>query len=137
VCEEISIYVRTNPFKDIPQYMQSHSMTLSAPTCDTRKIIKAAFTLLDEIFRPGFEYKKTAITLSKIKDANECQIALFGDNDTELDLSLMTTIDRINTREGNEMIKSMACGTNKSAWFMKQIMKSKRYVSGWTEIFRV
>jgi DNA polymerase V len=137
VCEEVSIYIRTNPFKDTPQYMQTHSMTLSAPTCDTRKIIKTSFSLLDEIFKPGFEYKKTAITLSKIKDADSCQISLFGENDTESDLALMMTMDRINAREGNELIKSMACGTNKSAWFMKQVMKSKRYVSGWSEIFKV
>lgn len=56
----------------------------------------------------GFEYKKTAITLSKIKDADSCQVSLFGENDTEFDLSLMMTMDRINAREGNETIKSMA-----------------------------
>lgn len=137
VCEEISIYIRTNPFKDTPQYIQSHSMTLSAPTCDTRKIIRAAFLLLDEIYRPGFEYKKTAVTLSKIKDANECQIALFGENDTELDLALMKTMDKINQREGYEMIKSAASGTNKAAWFMKQVLKSKRFVSGWSELLKI
>lgn len=137
VCTEIEIYIRTNPFKDVPQYMRAASMTLTAPTCDTRKLIKAAFDLLETIFRDGYEYKKAGIRLSKICDADQYQIALFGENDSPEDLSLMYAMDRINEREGNETIKSMACGTNKEAWFMKQVMKSKRFVTGFHELLKL
>jgi DNA polymerase V len=137
VCSEISVYIRTNPFKEIPQYARVERVKLSAPTCDTRKIIREAFKLLDQIFIEGYEYKKAAISLSSIQDASECQIALFGDNDSSLDLTLMKTMDQINAREGQEIIKSAACGTNKEAWFMKQVMKSKRFVSGWGELLKL
>lgn len=137
VCGEIEVYIRTNPFKEVPQYAQVISAPLSAPTCDTRKIIREAWKLLDDIFVSGYEYKKAFIRLSKIQDADEHQISLFGENDSPNDLILMKTMDRINDREGHEMLKIAACGTNKEAWYMKQVMKSPRYVTGWSEIYKI
>ncbi len=137
VCTNIEIYIHTNPYKDIPQYANSISMSLSAPTCDTRKIIKLAWHLLDQIFLNGYEYKKTLIKLSKIQDANQHQVALFGDNDSKEDLILMETMDRINSREGRDTIKSAACATDNKAWYMRQVKKSKRYVTGWNELLKI
>ena len=137
VCSEIEIYIRTNPFKEIPQYVRSISTSLESATCDTRKIIKVAFDLLDEIYRGGYESKKAAIRLSKIQDQDEYQVSLFGKNDTPEDLALMTIMDKVNARDGDETLKVAACGTNKKAWFMKQTLKSPRYVTGWSELLKI
>ena len=137
VCSEIEVYIQTNPFKDVPQYAKSEKYVLSSPTADTRKIIRAAWEALDLIFKNGFEYKKALIKISRIQEANEHQVSLFGDNDSIHDLELMKTMDAINAREGHEMVKVAACGINKEAWYMKQIMKSPRFVTGWSEILRV
>jgi DNA polymerase V len=137
VCREIEIFIRTNPFKEVAQYVRAASITLESPTCDTRKIIKEAFLLLDQIFIPGYEYKKAAIKLSKIQDQSEHQISLFGNNDTVNDLTLMKIMDRVNARDGHETLKVAACGTNKNAWFMKQTLKSQRFVTGWDELLIV
>jgi DNA polymerase V len=137
VCQEIEVYIRTNPFKEIPQYSRAKKKILDAPTCDTRKIIIESWNLLDEIFLGGFEYKKAMIKISRIQEANEHQISLFGSNDTSTDLALMQVMDKINAREGNETVKIAACGTNKEAWFMKQVMKSPRYLSGWNQLMKI
>lgn len=137
VCGEISVYVRTNPYKEVPQYGCSRHLTLTSPTCDTRKLINAALTILKEIYRPGFEYKKAGIHLSKLSDQAEYQVSLFGAYDTEKDLALMYTMDKINEREGQEMLKSAACGVNKAAWYMKQVLKSPRYVTGFNELLKI
>jgi DNA polymerase V len=137
VCGLVEIYIHTNPFKETPQYANAASMILSSPTADTRKIIKAAWKLLDTIFKNGYEYKKAGIKLSKIADQNEYQASLFGDHDTELDLTLMSVMDKINHREGSETIKSAACGINKEAWQMKQIYKSPRYVTGFHSLLKI
>lgn len=137
VCGEIEVYIVTNPHKDIPQYFGKKSLRLEANVADTRKIIKAAWAILDEIFKYGFEYKKAGIRLSRIQDANECQVSLFGENDSREDLALMSVIDKVNERDGHDTLKSMACGTKKEAWFMKQAMKSQRYVTGWSEIIKI
>ena len=96
-----------------------------------------AFDLLDEIYRGGYEYKKAAIRLSKIQDQDEYQVSLFGKNDTPEDLALMTIMDKVNARDGDETLKVAACGTNKKAWFMKQTLKSPRYVSGWSDLLKI
>ncbi len=137
VCGEIEVYIHTNPFKDIPQYSKVGSSILPSPTCDTRKIIREAWNILDDIFLSGFEYKKALVKLSRIQEANEHQVSLFGDNDSTRDITLMQTMDKINAREGHEAVKIAACGTNKEAWYMKQVFKSQRFVSGWSELKKI
>lgn len=138
VCNEVEIYIRTNPFNEgTPQYIRANSVKLPCATCDTRKIVRAAWNLLDEIFIPGFEYKKAAVKLCGIQDQEEHQVSLFGEYDTEKDLTLMRLMDRINAFEGHETLKLAACGTNKEAWFMKQVLKSPRYLTGWNELLKI
>lgn len=137
VAQEIEVYIQTNPFKDIPQYSKSLKSTLSSPSSDTRKIIREAWKVLDQIYLHGFEYKKALVKISRIQDANEHQVSLFGDNDSKEDLELMKVMDKINARDGHETLKIAACGTNKEAWYMKQVLKSPRYVTGWSEIKKI
>lgn len=138
VCQEVEIYIRTNPFKELlPQYARANSIKLDSATCDTRKVIQAAWKLLDEIFINGYEYKKASVKLSKIQDANEHQISFFGGHDTVHDLTIMQTMDKINSRDGHETLKIAACGTNKEAWTMKQVMKSPRYLTGWNDLLKI
>jgi DNA polymerase V len=137
VCQVIEVYIRTNPFKEVPQYVRADSAILISPTCDTRKIIREAWKILDEIFINGFEYKKAMVKLSRIQDGNEHQNSLFGENDTSDDLELMKVMDKINYREGHETVKVAACGVNKESWYMKQVHKSKRYVTGWNELLKI
>lgn len=138
VCQEVEIFIRTNPFKEsVAQYSRANSIRLDSATCDTRKVIRAAWKLLDEIFINGYEYKKACVKLSKIQDANEHQISLFGAHDTVDDLMIMKTMDIINSRDGHETLKIAACGTNKDAWYMNQILKSPRYLTGWNELLKI
>ena len=137
VCQEVEIYIRTNPFKEIPQYASYKTRILPTPTGDTRKIIQAAFDALDEIFINGYEYKKAMVKLSRIQEANEHQLSLFGGHDSDGDLALMHVMDKINAREGQDTVKIAACGTNKEAWFMKQVKKSQRFVTGWNELKKI
>ena len=137
VCQKIEVYIRTNPFKEIPQYMRAESIILDNPTCDTRKIIKAAWDILDKIFVHGYEYKKAMVKLSKIQEQNEHQISLFGGNDSDDDLRIMLVMDKINQREGHETLKVAACGVNKAPWYMKQVFISPRYMTGWNELPKI
>jgi DNA polymerase V len=138
VCQEVEIFIRTNPFKEsVAQYAGVKSAKLDNATCDTRKIIKVAWGLLDEIFINGHEYKKASVKLSKIQDASEHQISLFGGHDSAHDLAIMNAMDRINARDGHETLKIAACGTNKEAWYMNQVFKSPRYLTGWNELLKI
>ncbi len=138
VCQEVEIFIRTNPFKEsVEQYVRVNSVRLDSATCDTRKIIKVAWKLLDEIFINGYEYKKACVKLGRIQDADEHQVSLFGGYDSPEDLAIMRAMDRINSRDGHETLKIAACGVNKEAWYMNQVFKSPRYLTGWNELLKI
>jgi DNA polymerase V len=107
---------------------------MSNPTCDTRKLIKIAFALIDKGFRDGYEYKKAGAKLSGFFGANEYQLDLLDKGDTPKDLSLMKTIDQINRQLGQDRVRSAACGFDNKAWVMNRNFKSPRYFTSWNEL---
>ena len=75
--------------------------------------------------------------LGRIQDADEHQVSLFGGYDSPEDLAIMRAMDRINSRDGHETLKIAACGVNKEAWYMNQVFKSPRYLTGWNELLKI
>lgn len=132
----LSVYIRTNPFKSIPQYCNIGTKSFTSGTSDTRKLIKAAFEVLDNIFRSGYEYKKSGVMLNNIYDRRESQLSLFDPSDTIQDEKLMSIIDIINDKEGENSLKWAACGTQNS-WKMARNYKSPCYTTRWSDILKV
>ncbi|OUR94828.1 hypothetical protein A9Q84_17110 [Halobacteriovorax marinus] len=132
-CRTLSIWLTTNPFSKTPQYFNEHSAKFLSPTSDTRRLIKEAFSLLDEIFREGFIYKKVGVSLSSLAEKEMGQLNFFEKSDDPKSESLMKVIDAINQREGRETIKPLACGVN-PMWKMMCKKKSAHFTSRWSEI---
>jgi len=137
VCSVIEVYMRTSPFKNVPQYYASDFYEMSSATSDTRKVIKYAFAVLDKLYRDGYEYKKAGVRLSKILPKTEAQMGLFEKPDSLRDETLMANMDAINSRDGNNTLKVAACGVDNRAWKMNREYKSPRYVTGWQQLPRV
>lgn len=134
ICQEITVYARTNPFNDSPQYYFYKTMKIHTPTLDTRKLIQHAHELLEQEFRHGYDYKKAGVRLSDFYTSCELQLDLFMQQDAPESIKLMQTMDRINHREGQQIVKLGACGVSGSAWKMHQDHKSPRYTTSWTEL---
>lgn len=137
VCATVEVWIRTNPHKEIPQYYALDAHRFQSHTGDTRKVIKYAWKVLDELYQQGYEYKKAMIKLSGIQDREQSQVSLFEKPDSSQSEKLMQVIDQINQREGPHTIRSMACGVDNSSWKMRQDLKSKRFVTGWSELPKV
>jgi DNA polymerase V len=136
ICTEVSIFARTNPFKNVEQFYLYDREKLNNPTCDTRKLIKTAFELLTANYRGGFEYKKAGVKLSNFYNSSEYQVDFFNPTDSKSDFELMNLIDRINYFEGEGTVKFGACGTDKKAWDMNRNFKSPRFTTSWSELKR-
>lgn len=136
-CHIVEVYIRTNPHKEIPQYSNGASEKMLVQTADTRKIIKYAWEALDKLFRHGYEYKKAMVCLRDIHDCEQEQLSLFVKGDSVKERNLMRVIDLINKREGYMAVKSAACGVDNRSWVMKQVFRSPRYVTGWSELPKV
>ena len=134
VCSTVEVWIRTNPFKKTPQYYAVDCKHYLSHTADTRKVIKYALSVLEQLYREGYEYKKALVKLSGIRDRSSSQLSFLEQGDTEKDLSLMKAMDRINQKEGPMTLRVASCGVYDKAWKMKQSHKSPRYLSGWSQI---
>jgi DNA polymerase V len=135
VCFGMSAFIHTNPFKPGPQYFGEASIRFSSGTSDVMKIINGAHTILDEIYKSGYGYKKGGILLNHIVPKNECQIDLFND-DPDDNEGLNNVLDVINKKYGPHTIKSGACGISQE-WKTIRDYISKSYTTNWNELLEV
>ena len=137
-CAVIEVFCRSNPYAEShEQYAARSYHKFLSPTSDTRKVIKYALSILDDLFKLGIVYKKAGVCLSSFEDSDNYQRALFENADDEKSVTLMKVVDQINAREGYCAIHSMACGVDNKSWAMKREHLSPRYVTGWTELKKV
>lgn len=135
LCNQISVFARTNPFKESSeQYYMYERSNLPNPTCDTRKLLREAFVLLDRGYRDGYEYRKAGIKLSNFNESTSFQMNFLYESDTERDLKLMSSIDFINRVEGEGVLKFASSGTSDAAFRMNRNFKSPRYTTSWNEL---
>jgi DNA polymerase V len=135
LCSQITIFARTNPFKENSAQFYMHERTnLPNPTSDTRKLLNEAFRLLDRGFRAGYEYRKAGIKLSNFNDSSSFQMNFLYESDTEKDQRLMKSVDLINKIEGEGSLKFASSGTNDIAWKMNRNFKSPRYTTSWDDL---
>ena len=79
-CSQVSVFVRTSPFSDHkPQHTGYETIEFSTPTNDTRDILIAAKKALLPIFKPGYDYAKAGILLSRFSNEATKQYSLFKD----------------------------------------------------------
>lgn len=135
-CGYLSVFIQTNPFKNVPQYYNSTGAKLLTATSVTPKLINEAFNLLNRIYRDGYEYKKAGVILNDLTKNTFIQQDLFGTTDSESELKFMKIIDEINRFHGKGTVKFAACGVDQF-WKMLSEMKSQCYTTRWSELLKV
>jgi DNA polymerase V len=135
VCFSMTAFIHTNPFKPGPQYFGEAGVRFSSGTSDVMKIIDGAHTILDEIYKPGYGYKKGGVLLNHIVPKNECQIDLFNDDPSDNE-PLNKVLDSINKKYGPHTIKSAACGIEQE-WKTIRAYISKAYTTEWKDMLEV
>ncbi len=135
VCFEVMVFIRSNPFiENSEQYRASRILRFSSGTSNLFKITKMAIACLQDIYRPGIEYKKLGVKLMGLQDDHQYLLGLFDILENKKDVDLMNSIDQINLKQGSRTIHSMACGTSQFAWYMNRKFKSLRYTTSWQEL---
>ncbi|MDB4661638.1 translesion error-prone DNA polymerase V subunit UmuC [Gammaproteobacteria bacterium] len=132
-CSQVSVFVRTSPFSNHkPQHTGYKTIEFSTPTNDTRDILIAAKKALLPIFKPGYDYAKAGILLSKFSNEETKQYSLFKDSDEPKENSkFMKYIDELNAYETQIYFASQ----NTKKWSpMKQNMTSPKYTTCWYQL---
>lgn len=135
VCYGITAFIHTNPFKPGPQYYGEDHFRFSSGTSDVIKIIAAAHKILDDIYRPGYGYKKGGILLTHIVPENQSQMDLFSADPSD-NKELNQVMDIINRKYGPRTIQSAACGTSQP-WKTIHDYKSQHYTTSWNDLKKV
>ena len=133
-CRFISVFIRTSPHADNRIYYGNQaSVTLMTPTNDTRDIIRAATSSLDQIWREGHRYMKAGVMLSDFFSSGVAQLNLFDENRPYANsVALMETIDRLNT-SGRGSVWFAGLGIEKN-WAMKRDMLSPAYTTRYSDL---
>jgi DNA polymerase V len=137
VAGHLMVFLNTNRFKDGPQYNNAASTTMFPPTGYTPDLIKAALSLLDQLFLPGFEFKKAGVMLADIIHEDDVPLTFMADNylDDKRKV-LMEVVDSVNKYMGQDTMFYASAGIQKD-WEMKRAKLSPRYTTRWNEILKV
>jgi DNA polymerase V len=132
-CNSLMVFIQTNRFsKDLPQYGRNIVIQLPFATNSTLELTKFALLALQQIFKPGFHYKKAGVIVQDFVPENHVQTKLF-DNRDERHIPLMDAIDKINAKFGQQKVR-LASQDQKRIWKMRQEKLSPRYTTNLKDI---
>ncbi|HAU0301520.1 TPA: Y-family DNA polymerase [Legionella pneumophila] len=140
VAQRMYVFVHTNRHReDLAQYFQSIEVNFINPTDDLRIVTKMAKRCLRQIFKNGYQYKKTGVCLEHLIPKNPRQLDMFhqiSDEALEKTEQLMSVFDTINQKYGRHTIRLASEGYSKP-WAMRAEMKSPAYTTRWSDLPRV
>ena len=128
------VFIQTNPYrKDLKQYIQSKIVKFSVATDNTSEIIDSVLSALQDIYKKGYQYKKAGVILGGIIKKYEVQGNLFDNLDRDSNDKILNTVDSINKKMGQDMIRYAALGYRKK-WKLKQEQLSPCYTTRWKDL---
>ena len=103
----------------------SNSKTIDFPiaTNNSIEIVKAAVSILENIFKNGYRYQKAGVMLTGLSNDTERKNLFSSDRDEKIN-SLMRSIDNTNYRYGRSTLSLASAGVHKK-WNMRREYSSK------------
>jgi len=93
-------FIQTNHFRpDLPYYANQKLISLPVASNDTFKIVHAAVQGLQDIYRPGYAYKKCGVIIPSIIPVKSIQGDLFDHDNRLKSAALMQAIDSLNAKQ--------------------------------------
>jgi DNA polymerase V len=130
----LQVFLRTNSFRsDLPQYHPSLAIPFVRPTDSSLLINRWAATLVDQMWRPGYAYKKAGVVLSEISPNTVVQEDLFAEPAPAPESTLMSVLDKVNKRYGRGVLRISSQNVS-DEWGMRQERKSPAYTTSWAEL---
>ncbi len=133
----LTVFIHTDPFNPgDPQINKSKTITLPVATNNSMELVKYSLICLNEIFDPGFRYKKAGVIVDGLQAESSFQQDIFDKTERKKHRDLLKTIDNLNREFGRDKVKLAVQGDGKE-WKLRQEKLSKRYTTNWNEIIEV
>jgi DNA polymerase V len=124
VTKAITVFVRTSPFqRNFGYYSNSKTLDFPIATNNSIEIVKAAVSILESIFKNGYQYQKAGVMLTGLRN-DDGKKNLFSSERDEKIGNLMRSIDSTNHRYGRSTLSVASAGVQKK-WNMKREYSSK------------
>lgn len=129
----LTVFLRTNEFKDVPQHNTSTTLRLPVATDTTPELIRSALACLRKIYRLGFEYRKAGVMFTELVPIGQVQADLFDNHNRGLARKLMTALDSVNERFGSGTLSYASSGIERS-WKTQFHKRSSAYTTDWKQL---
>ena len=124
VAKAVTVFVRTSPFqRNYGYYSNAKTIDFPIATNNSIEIVKTAVTILETIFKNGYQYQKAGVMLTGLSNANDKTNLFSSEKDEKINI-LMRSIDNTNHRYGRSTLSVASAGVNKK-WNMKREYSSK------------
>jgi len=128
------VFIQTNSFRDdLKQHIESKIIKFDVATNDTSEILNYILKSLKKIYKEGYQYKKAGVVVSGIVYNNEVQDNLFDNINRNKNKKIMLTIDGINKKMGQDILRYAVLGYKKK-YRLKQQRLSPCYTTRWSDI---
>ncbi len=133
----ITVFIHTDPFNpNEPQISKSKTVALPVATSDSFELVKYALLCLNDIYNPGYRYKKAGVIVDGLQNKSDFQGDIFDKTDRMKQSELLKALDKLNGKFGRDKVKLAVQGDGKE-WKLRQENLSKRYTTNWNEIIEV
>lgn len=129
----LTVFIQTNPFKEVKQYVNQHTIQFPVPTNCTSEIIFYSLRILRELYRKGIEYNKAGVLLNNLSPDSAVQSNMFDEEDRARSAILNRTLDAVNREWGEGSLKYASCGFGKT-WSTKFTKRTPRFTTRWDEL---
>lgn len=134
-CNILNVFIRTNPFKNSPQYYNSAEVRLPYPMNGTNELLPFANQALKKIFREGYYYQKVGILLMDFIQTQNMMVSLFDPPNRLNQIKATELMDSINKKYGREAIYFAAAGSKeRRRWQMKRELLSHHFTTNWNDL---
>lgn len=124
VAKTITVFIRTSPFqKNFGYYSNSKTIDFAISTNNSIEIVKTAVSILENIFKNGYQYQKAGVMLTGLSNANQ-KTNLFSSEKDEKISTLMRSMDNTNFKYGRSALSLASAGVQKK-WNMRRNHSSK------------
>ena len=130
---ELSVFLHTDRFKDVPQYAASRSLVVAPKSDSTLELLPLALKGLNQVYREGFQIRKAGVILNELELADSTPRRLWDAALYELHKRLMAAVDSLNARWGKDTVR---CGLfpNSGAWRTRFARRSPNYTTDWRQL---
>lgn len=132
----VTVFINTSRFDPGPRYSNAATFELACSTDATDELLAWALKGLEQIYRPGYRYKKAGVMLNRLAPAGQLSMRLFGDGCFEKSRRVMKAVDEINARHGRGAVRFGAARPG-GRWVTKFLRRSRCYTTRLDEVLRI